>query len=423
MKRSTDLRVAVVTQGHRGGRGGQPCRGRAGSPAGRKRRSAHHWVGFGTLPDPPHRRYLRGSSWSKLAWSASAALSRACSLPDQFTPEIAYLWSRREVDYSLYHFHDISSAVSPFGMRWLARRRPVVWTFHDCSPFTGGCLYPLGCERFKTRCGGCPQLGRWPLEGRWDFTGWMQDVKRRTAKDDLFVAVAPSRWMADEAMSSGMFARRPVVIPNGVDLELFRPHDKALVRQLLALPTDAFLVLLSAGNLSDPRKGMALALEALRQCDRPIQVLLVGEASAAFRSELGDLTTHHSGYVNDGRLLAMYYAAADVILFPSLAESFGLTLSETMATGTPAIAFRTGGVPEIIGHNVTGWLADAGDTSGLAQGLRLAYDQPDLVRRWADAGRRTAVERYDPGRFLQAHLELYESVLAGRQKLGRSVPH
>ena len=52
--------------------------------------TAHHWVGFGTLPDPPHRHYLRGSSWSKLAWSASAALSRACSLPDQFTPEIAY---------------------------------------------------------------------------------------------------------------------------------------------------------------------------------------------------------------------------------------------------------------------------------------------------------------------------------------------
>lgn len=380
---------------------------------------AHHWVLFGTPPDPPHRRYLRGSKWSKLFWSASAAASRACSLPDQFTPEMAYVWLRRDLDYTLYHFHDISSAVSPLGMRWIARRRPVVWTFHDCSPFTGGCLYPFGCDRFHTRCGDCPQLAAWPLGVRRDRTGWMQDVKRRTAEAGLIVPVAPSRWMAGEAMSSGMFSELPVVIPYPIDLDVFRPLEKPLVRKILGLPPDAFLVLVSAGNLLDPRKGTIHALEALQQFRRPAEILFVGSGTASLGAGLVDRKVHHAGYVSDPRLLAMYYAAADAMLFPSLADNLPNTIAETMATGTPALAFRVGGVTEMIEHGTTGWLAEARDAAALARGLELVHDDRELLRRWAVAGREAAVARYHPALFLRMHLDLYEAVITGDRKPAR----
>ena len=56
-------------------------------------------------------------------------------------------------DYDLFHFHDLSSAISPMTLYFLSQFKPVVWTFHDCSPFTGGCLYPMDCNKFQSQCG------------------------------------------------------------------------------------------------------------------------------------------------------------------------------------------------------------------------------------------------------------------------------
>ena len=106
---------------------------------------------------------------------------------------LTLLRQRRLYEYDLVHVHDLSSAISPLTVRYVARRRPTVWTFRDCSPFTGGCLYPQDCTAYMRRCGHCPQLGQWPLE---PGTGQaFSDVKRKTAAEG-FMPAAPSQWVA-----------------------------------------------------------------------------------------------------------------------------------------------------------------------------------------------------------------------------------
>jgi glycosyltransferase involved in cell wall biosynthesis len=372
---------------------------------------ATHWVSWHG-PTPAGRVRLLGGHWLNRVVRRLHWIARHAGLPDLVPWEYPLL-RRRLAGCDVAHFHDISSAFSPLTVRWVARRMPTVWTFHDCSPFTGGCLYPFECVAFSRCCGRCPQLDRWPLGGRLrlDFTGRLQALKRATAAEGRFVPVAPSNWMADEALRSGMFAARPQVIPYPVDNATFRPRPRAEVRRELGLPPEGFWVLISAGSLADPRKGVPLAVEALRRCGRPVAALLVGRAAAGLRAELPGIACRAAGFVTQPAELARWYAAADVLLFPSLADNLPCTIQETMAAGTPTIGFCVGGVPDLVEHGVTGHLSPSSDVGGLTVGLQLAYDRPELLAGWADEGRRRAVARYGAHQYVQSHLDLYAELM------------
>ena len=165
--------------------------------------------------------------------------------------------------YDIVHVHDISNALAVQTLMWLARFRPLVWTLHDCSPFTGGCLYPLDCLRFQDHCGHCPQKGTWPLRGWLDMTAAMHAHKRSFAASTRFTAIAPSQWMVNLAESSGFFPR-PSMISNGIDLDVFRPLDKYQARRQLDLPQNRVLIAICSNDLNEIRKGVRSALEIAR---------------------------------------------------------------------------------------------------------------------------------------------------------------
>jgi glycosyltransferase involved in cell wall biosynthesis len=305
-----------------------------------------------------------------------------------------------------------------------------VWTFHDCSPFTGGCLYPMGCEKFESGCHHCPQLGQWPLQGgmhprlklRLDFTGFVQGAKRAIAQRRAFTPVVPSQWMADEAMKSGMFAERPRVIPNWVDLETFQPLPKASIREGLRLPRNAFLAFMSSGYLGDRRKGISYGLAAIRRCERPVALILVGHRDPEIMKSLEGMSVYHTNYIGDRGLLARYLAAADVSLSPTLADNLPCSIMEAMACCVPTIGFRTGGVPDLIDHNENGWLVEPEDVDGLVQGLQICCDHPETLHRWATNGRHKAVTRYHRDVFVRAHINLYREILDAQNVLGMEHP-
>lgn len=372
---------------------------------------AHHWVG---LPGPNanwHTHKLHGGRWLSLVQGAFSVVSRAVGFPDFFTPELLIHLARKKVEYSLYHFHDISFTFSPLSMKWLAKRKPVLWTMHDCSPFTGGCIAPLGCEAFHTACKSCPQLSKLPLGTRLDFTGAMQAYKARMLRERHIKLVSPSRWLLEEANTSVRFDIQARHIPNYVDTDVFRPIRKDLARQVLGLPQDQFIVLLSATCIADTHKGGDYALDVLDNMPNKPFVVAIGKTDKEVERRLSHIPHHATGYIYNDRLLAQYYASADVFLFPTLADSFGLVAIETMACGTPTIAFKTGGVPEIIEHDRNGWLVDVGDVQGLVQAIELVQKEPDRLQRWSNSGLTKALKEYSPEKFLKSHLELYSKVL------------
>jgi len=381
--------------------------------------TVHHWAswagkGWSSTRLPLYgrfERHIRGAHFAV----------KKLGFPELIPFELAVLLRKRRIlDYDLIHFHDLSSAISPVTLSVLSRIRPVVWTIHDCSPFTGGCLYPMGCEKYKTGCGGCPQIGEWPIDSRLDMTRLLHQVKRDLHGSGRVVMATPSRWMSDTAFASGLFQRAPEVVSNGIDTDLYVPSiDKAALRRDLGLPENRRIVLLSAGHILDERKGTRFAIEALRQtADLNPFLLLVGSLDDRAHSVLEGFDRCATGYVGDPAQLARFYGAADLFVFCSLADNQPLVVLETMATGTPTVGFATGGMTEMVVQDETGYLVVQRDQQALAGAIRRAFED-DRAATWGRNARRRVVDRYSHARLLAGHVELYERVLRGEFTIWR----
>lgn len=288
--------------------------------------------------------------------------------------------------------------------------RPVVWRLPDMAALTGGCHYAEGCEGFAERCGSCPQLDS---DREWDLSRVTWHRKRRAWADLDLTVVAPSTWLAEQARRSSLFGdERIEVIPNGLDVETYRPRDSSLGRDLFDLPEQKRLVLFGAVDpMGDHRKGADLLQAALRSlaADPPgdVELVVFGASEPADPPDFG-FPTHYTGFLHDDASLALLYAAADVMVVPSRYEGFGQTVFEALACGTPVVAFDATGPRDQIDHRETGWLAEPYDPEELAAGIRwvLAADTGDL----SAAAREHAADSYSSRRIAREYLRLYESV-------------
>ena len=196
-------------------------------------------------------------------------------------------------------------------------------------------------------------------------------------------ALAPSRSAQGRLRDMGVKA--PVQLwRRGVDSERFHPrHADAAMRRRLAAADPQDLQLLYVGRLS-LEKGLG-SLRAVLQALPQAQLALVGDGPArrALEAQFAGLPVRFTGVLR-GQELAQAYASADVFVFPSLAESFGLVVLEAMASGLPPVAARSGGVPELLREGRNGYSFAPGDEAGLLHGLR---------RLAADAEHRRALGR------------------------------
>ncbi len=418
--RASALRIAILSKSD--SRGGGASRVAELLAAG-LRRSGHTAVHFRaqgtgfTATSRPLYGPAPLRQATRLAHAAQRRLGWGETVPFEL-PAVMLAGLARNFD--LVHAHDLSSAISPLTLRWLAARLPTVWTLHDCSPFTGGCLYPMGCTRFRTSCGGdggCPRLGEWPIDGLLDRTGPIQRIKTALHAQGSLTTLAPSAWMADLAASSGKLRARPQIMANGVDLGVFRPAaNRAALRRWLGLPAERRIVLVSAGFLHDTRKGIPQALAALREvADLKPFVLVVGEAERHLPQALGGLAHHATGYLTDPARLADCYAAADLFLFCTLADNQPLAVLETMACATPVVGFATGGIPELVDQGQNGWLVSPDQPAALAAGLRRAL-APDVAEAWGRAARVRVEAEFGLERCIARHVALYRSLLDRQQR-------
>ncbi len=319
------------------------------APHGRLQRYLPTYLDHLPLLVYPQRRIFAG-------WSVGWRMNHLPRLVAAHNPDII-------------HLHWMGNGYLP--IRALAAfGRPLVWTLHDMGPFTGGCHYDAGCGRYAQGCGACPQLGSHHPH---DLSAWCVQQKRAAWDDLPLTLVAPSQWMSTCARRSSVLAQyRCVVIPNGLDLQRFRPQPKATARAALGLPLDRDLLLFGANNsLTDPRKGAVLLEAALHQAredgslDHAAAVIFGAAAPARFAG----LPTHSMGYINDEERLATLYAAADLFIAPSVQDNFPNTVLEALACGTPVVAFGVGGLIDMIQHQQSGYLAQPGNPSDLANGI------------------------------------------------------
>lgn len=306
----------------------------------------------------------------------------------------------------LVHLHWVGASM--LRVEELARLRcPVVWTLHDAWAFTGGCHYARDCEGFKKHCGRCPQLGS---RRENDYSRSLMSRKAKTFEKLDLTIVAPSRWLADMARQSSLFAdRRIEVIPNGLDTESFKPVNRQAVRQYFNLPPDMPVLLFGAQWVTDPRKGGDLLCEALKRLDSPCTLFVFGQGKLPLENA-SHVTVRQFGSLADDISLAMVYSAADVFLCPSREDNLPNTVAEALACGTPCIAFDVNGLPDMIEHQKNGWLARPFDSADLAEGIRwlVRHPQPEQLRRSA---REKAVSEYSMALMEERYVALYTDLL------------
>jgi len=321
-----------------------------------------------------------------------------------------YLKKINHINPNVVNLHWISGGF--LRLETLSRiQRPLVWTLHDMMAFTGGCHYNEDCENYLERCGNCPQLGS-RKQRDLSLKGW-QRKERLYPKLNLTV-VTPSAWLAEKARRSPLLRdKRVEVIPNGLDLEVFQPRDKYTARELLNLPQDKKLILFGAQQAARSRKGGDLLQETVEELadmkgTENYEIVLFGKGI----SDLSyDFPVHQLGLLRDQLSLNLLYAAADVFVAPSRQDNLPNTIMEALASGTPCAGFKIGGVPEMIDHEVTGFIAKPFDTGGLALGLKWILEDEG---RWLDLSkdaRDKAVRKYDQKLQTRRYLDLYQELI------------
>lgn len=355
-------------------------------------------------------------------------VSDLSGLQDLLIPSTAWIhlhpWVRR-ADV-IQFFNTWGGFVSFTALDRLSRNRPVVWRLSDQWLMTGHCVYTYGCDRWLTGCGACPQV-RGERALPFDTSALLWRVKRRAYRRANLVIVAPSRWILEQAVRSPLIGRFPVYhIPNGVDTSIFRPMRQE-ARAALHIDPKARVVVFLAHELEKGRKGghyLQAALEALPNLSGAT-LLLVGKQNGKPLSVPGWIV-RSVRYSNEDEQLAEFIAAADLLAAPSVADNFPNTLVESLACGTPVVAFDVGGVGEAVRHMETGYLARAHDPGDLAAGVRLVLEDDDLQARLGAGARHVALAEYsrelELARFMSLYAELGKTARSTESQYGKRAP-
>lgn len=247
------------------------------------------------------------------------------------------------------------------------KQKPVLWTLHDCWPFTGHCSFfdYVNCDKWKTECYDCPLSDKYPAS--WFLDRSTENFHR---KKEIFnglenlTIVTPSHWLKD-IVSQSFLSHYPVmVIHNGIDTTQFNPLSTERLKEKYNLFSQK--VLLGIASVWDRRKGLNYFLELSKYLDEGYKIVLIG-LSAREQKQLPENIIGIQRTENIDELV-QWYNAADVFVNPTLVDNFPTTNLEALACGTPVVTFDTGGSPEAIDEN-TGIVVPKGDTKGLRDAI------------------------------------------------------
>ncbi len=291
--------------------------------------------------------------------------------------------------------------------------KPVVWSLVDMWPFSGTEHYGSDTLDARWRTGytkGNRPSGDGGLD--LDRTTWQR--KRRDWTRPMHIVVS-NGWMRDRVEASALFRDWPVTqIPHVIDTEAFQPADQPAARARLGLPQATPLILfLSSGGIADTRKGWDLleaALPAVQANHPDVAVVVAGPPSPEHVPASG-VPIIWRGHIDGDRGLSDLYSSVDVTAVPSREDNMPLAAMEAQTAGRPVVAFRIGGLPDIVEHHATGYLAEPFDVDDLAIGLSQAIDDSRHERTWSIAARNRALATWSPREVVDRYLDVYRGLL------------
>jgi glycosyltransferase involved in cell wall biosynthesis len=242
--------------------------------------------------------------------------------------------------------------------------------------FTGGCHYNEDCRKFESKCNDCPQLMN---KGIIDFSKHIFNKKTSTYSKNIQI-VCPSNWLMLEAKKSKLLSENPIeVIPYNIDFTTFKKYDKKSALKEFGLSDSKKVILFVSMNVEDERKGFSYFKKAISYLETTIptwkneyQILAIGRHSDEKHFET-EIT--YTGRLNSVEKISKAYSAAEVFVAPSLQDNLPNTVIESLACGTPVVAFNIGGMPDMIEHKHNGYLCEYLNVEDLSRGIQYCVDE------------------------------------------------
>ena len=316
-------------------------------------------------------------------------------------------------------------------LSWLSRQLPTIVTLHDAWLLSGHCAHSLDCERWRLGCGECPDLRRYPAVWK-DATAYNWSRKQEIFGTSRLYVATPSLWLMNKVkesmLSTAVIEAR--VIPNGIDLEIFRPQDRMQVRSSLKLSQQATILLFAANGI---RNNMWKDFQTLREAIAKIplsanggKTLFIALGENASQEQLGQAEIRFIPHQANPQIVASYYQAADLYIHAAKADTFPNTILEALACGTPVVATAVGGIPEQIkglraGHSAlnqysldtaTGLLISPGSAEDLAAGVQQLLENENGRMQMSRNAVADARQRFSLAQQANAYVEWYREMLA-----------
>lgn len=266
----------------------------------------------------------------------------------------------KQIKPDVINIHNIHGGFFETGLlNKIACEAPIVWTLHDMWSFTGHCGYSYDCEKWKSGCGKCSYKDEYPNIG-FDRTKALWKKKKELYTDLELNIITPSKWLASCIKESPLLKKNNIkVINNGIDISVFKPKDKSKAKKQFGISEDQKTIMICAENANSIRKGFYLLIDILKILDKinkNLHLLTIGNGSIHLLENLKNIKIHNLGKINKISRLVDCYNAADLLLFPTLADNLPNVLVESISCGTPCVSFDVGGCKEIIQEKKTGVL-------------------------------------------------------------------
>lgn len=291
----------------------------------------------------------------------------------------------------------------------------IIWTIHDCWPFTGHCAYydMINCERWKEGCYSCPQKNTYP-KSLVDGSKYNWIKKKELFSDVNAVLVSPSEWLAEEIKKSFLGEYKIRVINNGIDLSVFR-YNNEKKNVLSKYGLDSRPIILCVASEWTERKGLNDILEISKQM-KECQIVVVGLTEKQKR-RVPDTVVGIKRTENVHELVSLY-SAADVFYNPTYEEVFGMVNIEALACGTPVVTYDSGGSPETImqeENSILGSVIKKKDNKSVEIKQVISeirkYIHNDCKNSNYINARIEYVERFSVKKMIDQYIELYKEVV------------
>jgi len=311
----------------------------------------------------------------------------------------------------LVHLHNVhGDYFSYLALPSLSHVKHVVWSLHDMHPITGHCSYSLACSKWESQCGNCPDLTIYPALKK-DTTKFIHHTKKISYGKSKLHVVALSNWMLKQLQTSILNDQALHLIYNGIDTSVFYPRKKEVVREQLGLPLDKKIILFSANlGTANPFKGSDYLIKLVADYSNENDYLFVA---------IGNNTDEESSnpnlktvpYIKSADTMAEYYAAADLYLYPSLADNCPLVVLEAMGCGIPVLAFDTGGTAELVLHEKTGYIASYKNYDDLKNGFEWLFSNNERLTTLSEKASERVKELFTLEIMHENYMNLYRTII------------